>query len=235
MMLKKFEDEGAWLAAAQGFFEAAREEAGGEGRRAEILLAGGATPQPLYRALAGLKLGGPPPRLWPGDERRLPLGHPDRNDHMIAQAFADAAWRPSPELRPWPDASDADPAQSYARSLAEAVSPRPRFDLGFLGIGADGHTAGLFPGDQASEAALAADYGELAVLTIAPSRPWLRMSLSARALAGARRLLFLTRGRDKLAMLERTMGEGGAALPWRRVAALAEASGAEVLLLHLGV
>ena len=233
MKLLHFDTAEAWIAAAVKEFRAAHETATGEGRSLDIVLAGGSTPGPIYRALAALDLGPPPPRLWPGDERRLPLGHPERNDSPIATLLSIAAWKPAPELRAWPDASDIDPAQTYAKGLIETLSSSPRFDLAFLGIGSDGHTAGLFPGDAESLAGLDPACTKLAVSTIAPARPWLRMTMTATALAGARRMVFLTKGGDKLSMLERTMGDEGRDRPWRQVAALAEGRGAEVLLFHL--
>ena len=233
MNLRRFAAEAEWIETCVAEALAAMTAAKAEARRAELVLAGGFTPGPMYRVLASREFSGPPPRLWPGDERRLPLGHAERNDHLIADIFAAAVWKPSPELRLWPDASDADPAATYAKALADTLSPHPRFDLVFLGVGNDGHTAGLFPGDAASEAALSPNCEQLAVLSIAASRPWLRMSLSGPVLAAAGRLVFLTKGDEKLATLERTMGEGGKNLPWRRVAALAEARGAETSIFHL--
>jgi len=229
--LRRFQGEEDWVEACLGDFLAAHAEAAAEARGLELVLAGGSTPGPIYRRLAALELPGPAVRLWPGDERRLALGHPERNDSSLAPIFAGAPWKPAPEFMAWPDADDAEPDRGYAERLASFMPEGPRFDLVFLGIGNDGHTASLFPGDAASEAALEGDFAPLALLSFASSRPWLRMSLSGPVLAATRRLLFLTRGPDKLSLLERTMGEERK-LPWRRVAALAEAGGASVQLLH---
>ncbi|HUX40557.1 MAG TPA: 6-phosphogluconolactonase [Rectinemataceae bacterium] len=233
MRIRHFALEAEWIEASLKEFADALRIARSEDRRLDVVLAGGSTPGPMYRVLALREFSGPPPRLWPGDERRLPLGHPERNDHLIADIFAAAVWKPTPELRAWPDASDVDPAATYAKGLAETLSPRPSFDFAFLGVGNDGHTAGLFPGDPSSMAALEPAYAGLAVHTIAPARPWLRMSLAGPVLASARKIVFLTKGREKLAMLEKTMGEEGRNLPWRRVASLAQERGAEVLIYHL--
>ena len=233
MNLLHFSEEADWIEASVAEAMEAMRAAKEEGRRPDLVLAGGVTPGPMYRALAARDFVGQAPRLWLGDERRFPIGHSERNDHLIAGIFSASVWKPTPELRLWPDASDVDPSATYAKGLADCLSARPGFYLAFLGIGTDGHTAGLFPGERASMAALESDYEGLALLTIASARPWLRMSLSGPVLASARRLVFLTKGKDKLATLERTMGESGRDMPWRRVAALAEGNGAEVRVFHL--
>lgn len=209
------------------------------GHRPEIVLAGGKTPLALYREFFRI-LGGQSPRFWIGDERVLPLGHPDRNGEAIDSALG--AFGPEdlkrgtvPELCQW----SADSAKAYADRLRLAHRCPPRFDLVFLGIGEDGHTAGLFPNDSASLDALRSDNAEFTADTVAPVPPRMRMTMTARTLASTNRIVFLTRGFRKLAALgalplsrgldERRAADGP---PWVRVAHLAEAQGAEVLILH---
>jgi 6-phosphogluconolactonase len=211
------------------------------GRTLEVVLGGGSTPGPVYRALASLPLRDLRVRLWPGDERVVMATDAARNGLLIHRCFEGAAWRPAPELRPWPEEAG-DPASArYALELSGALGARPVFDLALLGIGGDGHTAGLFPGDSASEEALAsvalagngqAGNGQasppLALATLAPTEPRLRMTLAPAVLGGAARLVFLSRGRAKEAVLAELLGPRGAGMVARRVAALA-ADEAEIL------
>ncbi len=100
-------------------------------------------------------------------------------------------------------------AEEYQREIAAALARGP-FDLVLLGLGADGHTASLFPGWVALPGALAA-------AVEAPVEPRRRVTLTAAALRRCRRLLFLVAGRDKAVAVARALdparsGEVSAAL-----------------------
>jgi 6-phosphogluconolactonase len=95
------------------------------------------------------------------------------------------------------------------------VGEMPAFDLVFLGIGADGHTASLFPGMPAIE-----ETDKLVVATPAPdpAQP-LRISVTLPVLNAARTVVFLAQGADKAAVIRQVLGAGVAAhpLPAQRV------------------
>ena len=88
-----------------------------------------------------------------GDERFVPHDHPDSNYRMAREAMLDHVPLPAAQVHPWQ--TDGDPERSalhYADTLkrfygADTLDPaRPLFDVMFLGLGEDGHTASLFPG-----------------------------------------------------------------------------------------
>lgn len=121
-----------------------------------IALSGGSTPLPFYRALMTDPAFRDMPwkftHLWVVDERRVPFDHEKSNWGQIAPYFADHADIPADHLHPMPgDRPDAD--VSYERELREHLAWREkgqdRLDYVLLGMGADAHTASLFPNSPA--------------------------------------------------------------------------------------
>lgn len=233
MRVDAFSSEGAWIEAAIGELRDSASLARSEGRAAlSLCLAGGLTPEPVYRAMAALPLDGPAVELWLGDERIVPADDPARNGVMAARAFSACAWDPSPRLRLWPDAATEAAALSasdrYEAELRASLGSRPCFDLAFLGLGADGHTASLFPGSALLLDDPHADEApRLSALARSPIAPFGRMTLTLDALRRARRRIFLVKGRDKLAALRRLADED-AGIPAARLA------GPGALVLYLG-
>jgi 6-phosphogluconolactonase len=215
--LRRFAELRSWIEAVAEDLRAALACAASEGRPLlRLCLAGGSTPAPVYRALAALLLAGPRIELWLGDERAVPPEGPERNGRLVEECFSATAWNPAPRLRLWPAADPADPkaleraCRAYEAALFEsagaaafdppgssgAANPAA-FDLCLLGLGADGHTASLFPGDAALQ-----DQSRLALAARAPSPPRDRLTLGLRALASTRRLRFLPAGEGKAAAVE---------------------------------
>jgi 6-phosphogluconolactonase len=134
--------------------------------------------------------------IVPGDERDLPPGSDLRNDRMIAGAWAAAFSSSRARLLRWGhgEAEPAAMASALAAELGPAVgttAPHRYFDLCYLGLGADGHTAGLFPGAFELEAEAQA------IRTSAPAYPFDRLSLSPRLLGSARATRFIARAAGK--------------------------------------
>jgi len=190
------EDEADWLARALAFVEAAQLAALVERGAFDIVLTGGRTPARLYEALAEQALDWPRWQVWYGDERCRPPDHPERNSGQAEAAWLRRVAIPSANIHPIPAELGARAgAEAYARQLAGTG----RFDLVLLGLGEDGHTASLFGGRDWGEGADAA-----AALPVfgAPKPPPERVSLSARRLSDARRVLFLVTGAGKRAAVE---------------------------------
>ncbi len=212
-------DRSDWLQRALTHVHAAEHEALGRAGAFHIVLAGGGTPLALYRALAQEDHDWRHWQVWFGDERCLPPDHPERNSVMVRQAWLDRVGIPAANVHVIPAELGAEAAaERYTQTLAGVGD----FDLVLLGLGEDGHTASLFPGHDWGEAADAAD--ALPVFA-APKPPPERVSLSARRLARARRVLFLTQG----------AGKREAVAAWRRgeripAAAIQPPGGVDVLL-----
>jgi 6-phosphogluconolactonase len=139
------------------------------------------------------------------DERVAPDGDPDRNLTQVQAALPEAALervRPMPVLDPDLEAA----AARYAEELPEQL------DLVHLGLGPDGHTASLVPGDEVLEVA-----DRRVALTGGEYQGRRRMTLTYPALEGARRLLWLVTGEDKREALELLLA-GDRSIPAGRVA-----------------
>jgi len=182
--------------------------------RAALVLAGGSTPRRLYRLL-----GGPSLRqridwrrieLFWGDERCGAGGHSEGNYRMARETLLEDI-DPAPEQIHHIDGSL--PPEEAARRYEQVIRRRiggeqPCFDLVLLGLGADGHTASLFPdrpeleGDQ-----------RLAVATRSPRPPHQRVSLTPLAFNGARRVVFLVDGEEKAVAVERVLERRDPRLP----------------------
>jgi len=180
-----------------------------------IALAGGSTPRRLYQLLASS--GDAEFSNWHvyfGDERWVPADHPDNNARMATQALLDRVAIPRSQVHAIDTTSGAPDraAQLYSltlrRRLASQPGAVPRLDLALLGLGADGHTASLFPGSSALTAAA----GALVVATWAPAvRGW-RVTMTSAVLNAARAVVFLVSGSDKAEALAGVLGDGGTAL-----------------------
>ena len=180
-----------WLDAAVKWVNQAAATALAERGEFHIVLAGGGTPEKLYRALAGQKHDWSHWHIWFGDERCLPPEDSQRNSQMAAFAWLDQIDIPTSNVHIIPaELGPEAAAQAYTQALQNCKA----FDLVLLGLGQDGHTASLFPGhDWGSESA------SPAALPVrqAPKPPAERVTLSARRLSQTRGVLFLITGADK--------------------------------------
>jgi len=199
---------GAALVAAE-----AREAAGARGRFA-LAVSGGRTPWLMLRALADEPLPWQAVELFQTDERVAPAGHPDRNLTHVAESLLAHAPLPAERVHAMPvEAPDlAAAAAEYGLALERACGAPPTLDLVHLGLGPDGHTASLVPGDPALELA-----GPSVAVT-APYQGRPRMTLTFPVLDRARRVLWLVTGADKAPMLARLLA-GDRAIPAGRVSA----------------
>lgn len=186
--------------------------------RFTVALSGGSTPRALYRLLAGdpyrdrLRWDGI--HFFWGDERHVPPDHPDSNFRMAREALLDHVPVPPGNIHRIA-AEEPDAAVAAARYEAELraffhLSPGepPRFDLVLLGLGADGHTASLFPGTAAVH-----ETEKLVVAVWVEAQKAFRITLTPAVLNAAARVIFLVSGEEKAAALAGVIGSGGARYP----------------------
>lgn len=154
-----------------------------------LVLAGGRTPALCYRWLAKHTLAWRNVLLSLGDERSLPVGDAERNDTMVHQTLlqGDACLARFEAIHAEQGVELA--AQDYqARWLSF-----PPIDVALLGLGEDGHTASLFPGNPVLDDLT----HDVAAIHDAPKPPTERVSLTLRSLKNARERLFLVTGNQK--------------------------------------
>jgi len=177
-----------------------------------VAVSGGHTPWLMLRALANEDVPWQSVNVIQVDERVAPAGDPDRNlTHLRESLLEHAPLRPE-QIHAMPvEASDLETAaKRYALTLREIAGTPPVLDLAHLGLGPDGHTASLVPGDSVlnvtdSDVALTGVYQERR-----------RMTLTYPMLNRSRRILWLVTGSDKVAALQR-LRDGDRSIPAGRI------------------
>ena len=192
-----------------------------------LCLSGGSTPKTLYERLAR-----PPFRdafpwarthVFFGDERFVPAGDKDNNYTMAATALLDHVPVPVANIHRIVTEADtpARAADDYEAVLKcfygrDTLDPaRPLFDVNLLGLGPDGHTASLIPGQPVL------DERSRWVAAVSEGRPEVRLSLTYPVLESSRAVAFLVTGAGKADMLAHVRG-GGRDVPAGRLAAQGE-------------
>lgn len=177
-----------------------------------LAVSGGSTPWQMLRRLALEDVPWAKLHLFQVDERVAPAGDTQRNLTHLRDALLAHVALPASRMHAMPvEAGDLDAAaRDYAAALHAAAGAPPVLDLVHLGLGADGHTASLVPGD----AVLGVEGADVALT--APYLGHRRMTLTYPVLARARRILWLVTGSEKAAMLARLRG-ADASIPAGRV------------------
>jgi 6-phosphogluconolactonase len=189
------------LAAAEIFIQIAK-NAIHDRQRVLVALSGGSTPKRLFRLFSSppyaLSLPWSQIHFFWCDERLVSTNHPESNFGQAFDLLFSQVNIPNENLhRIRGEAIYGQAAEEYSK-LLEVFSDGdlnwPRFDLVFLGLGADGHTASLFPG------AITPEEKESPVLAVKlnyQDRPVSRITLTPLALNSARNLIFMVSGKDK--------------------------------------
>lgn len=199
----------AHAAAAQ--FVAASERAMTMYGRFTVALAGGSTPRDVYRLLSSddymsmveWEYG----QFFWGDERAVPLNDPENNAHMARETLLDHVPVPINHIHRIPSQlPPEDAAWAYEHTLRDFFGSRgldrPQFDLVLLGMGAEGHTASLFPHSPVlaeQERWVASTYVDLV-------KSW-RVTLTPAALNAASKVIFLVFGEEKAEALKAVLGD----------------------------
>jgi len=183
-----------------------------------VCLSGGSTPRPLYERLADPPIASRFPWnrahwFW-GDERFVPHDHPDSNYGMARDAFLSRVPVPDDNIHavPTEGLSPDEAASAYETTLkrfygADTLVPgRPLFDVMLLGIGDDGHTASLFPGQPALQET------RRWVVAVIGAKAEARITLTYPALDSSRELAFVVTGNEKQGVVARAQA-GDRTLP----------------------
>jgi 6-phosphogluconolactonase len=212
MELKIFDDSDSVARRAATTIAADARAAIAARRRFTLAVSGGHTPWTMLRELAKEDIPWASIHLFQVDERVAPNGDPDRNlTHMRESLLRDAPLRPE-QIHAMPvEASDLElAANQYAKSLQEAAGSPAVLDLVHLGLGPDGHTASLIPGD----AVLHVTSADVALTGVYQQRR--RMTLTYPAINRARRILWVVTGSEKAQALQRLL-DGDVTIPAGRV------------------
>ena len=191
-----------------------------------VSLSGGSTPKTLYQILASNEFRNRFPwqrvSWYFGDERFVPYNNPDSNYRMVRQAMFDKAPVPPENIHPIPvNGSPDNAAQRYERTLQETYGAmtleraRPFFDVTLLGLGPDGHTASLLPGEPVL------DERKRWVAAVSHGRPEVRITMTYPLIESSRRVAFLVAGREKAAIF-RDIRDGNSDVPAARVRPVGE-------------
>jgi 6-phosphogluconolactonase len=177
-----------------------------------IAVSGGHTPWLMLRALAGEKVPWEEVHVVQVDERVAPPGDPERNLTHLRESLLTRVPLPPEHLYAMPvEAPDLKVAvKGYAMTLQEIAGSPPVLDLAHLGLGPDGHTASLVPGDSV----LNVTDADVALTGVYQWR--VRMTLTYPILNRSRRILWLVTGSDKAGPLKRLL-EADPSIPAGRV------------------
>jgi 6-phosphogluconolactonase len=178
--------------AAEMIAGVARDSAAARGRFV-LAVSGGRTPWQMLRALTSEDVPWPDMHIVQVDERIAPAGDPDRNLTHLHESLLEHAPLPPAQIHAMPvESSDLEAAAAaYAKALAQIAGNPPVLDLIHLGLGPDGHTASLVPGDSVLEVR----DRDVAMTGVYQNRR--RMTLTYPIINRARQILWLVTGTDK--------------------------------------
>jgi 6-phosphogluconolactonase len=175
--------------------------------RFAIALSGGSTPRRLYQLLAAMPMPWQRTHWFWGDERFVPPADPASNQRMVREALLTHVPVPPDQIHPVPTTgvTPEEAAAQYERTLqqfhgGDALRPdRPLFDVVLLGLGTNGHTASLFPGQAVLD--------ERVRWTGVMHDPeaGTRITLTYPALESSRETMFLVAGADKKMVLREVL------------------------------
>ena len=212
MKIEIFADADSVAREAASLIAVAARAAVAERGRFIMAVSGGHTPWVMLRNLTREEVPWDKVHLAQVDERVAPPGHPDRNLTHLQESLLEHAPLPLDQIYAMPvESVDLESAaKQYAATLAKIAGSPPVLDLVHLGLGPDGHTASLVPGD----AVLEVKDADVAVTGIYQGRR--RMTLTYPIVNRARRVLWLVTGSEKAGMLTR-LREGDPSIPAGRV------------------
>jgi len=210
--IKVYPDEDAVAGKAAAIIADAARAAVTSRGRFTLAVSGGRTPWLMLRALAAEKLPWRQVHVFQVDERLAPAGDPDRNFTHLRDSLLDHAPLSPDHVHAMPveTAELNRAAEQYARTLQDIAGLPPVLDLIHLGLGPDGHTASLVPGDPVL------DVTDVDVAVTGPYQGRRRMTLTIPIINRSRLVLWLVTGGEKAEALVR-LRDGDRSIPGSRV------------------
>ncbi|MXV44003.1 6-phosphogluconolactonase [Saccharibacter sp. 17.LH.SD] len=192
------------------------------GERIRIALSGGSTPKKLFSILAkpeiAKKVDWKRVEIFYGDERHVPVGNADNNHTTATTLLLSKVPVPDSQIHAMPTSGEVqEDAAQYQRIMEASYGNktlekgRPFFDLVMLGLGTDGHTASLFPGEPVLD-----EKSAWVSVSSPKTAPHARLTLTYPAIASSREIVFLVTGENKVPMLRR-LREGDSSIPSGRI------------------
>jgi 6-phosphogluconolactonase len=189
-----------------------------------VAISGGSTPRRMYRMLAEEPYGSAIPwdktYIFWVDERCVPENDPASNYGAAKKDFLNRVSVPEAQVYPMPgELPPKQGAQKYQKALIDFFHLEdgrfPTFDQIFLGMGADGHTASLFPGQDAL------DERKRLIVAVKGGNPDVnRLTMTLPVLNRARHIVFLISGKEKAATLKTVFEDDQARFPVQKIHAL---------------
>lgn len=205
-IIQTLPDPGSLAQTAARYFVSSALEAIADHNRFSVVLAGGSTPQAMHAQLATIEYAAQFPwdkiHVFWGDERCVAANHEDSNYRMARETLLKHAPIPAAQIHRMEGELDPkEAAQAYQSVLKHYFgSETARFDLIWLGLGTDGHTASLFPGSKAIEEKqrwVTANY-------VRKLSAW-RLTMTFPLINQAARVAFLVSGAEKAPILRRVL------------------------------
>ena len=209
MELKKFIDKEQMSRAAADYTQDLINRNTALGKVFTIALSGGSSPVRFYELLAEEKIDWSMVKVFLVDERKVPADHNHSNFRMIQEALLSRI--NIPEVNIFSLKTEINSVSKCAAEYEERIrkvfgDEYPVFDLIVLGVGPDGHTASLFPGEDHS-----LEQDSIFIFTFAPTRFDVseRLTMTLSLINSANRRIFVISGKGKSEMIQRVLDKDG--------------------------
>jgi len=192
------------------------QEAIEERGKASLIVSGGSTPKPLFQKLSTLSLDWEKVSVGLCDERWIPSLDEESNEHLVKTTLLQDKASKATFVGMYEEACEADAAEKLcSQKIKERLFP---FDVLILGMGTDAHTASLFPHNVKLGQAFDLESEALCIAIEPTTAPYMRMSLTRKALLSAEHIYLHFEGREKQAVYAEVLaGDDSYAMPIRSI------------------